>query len=324
MIGRRLPRCVDSRLLLLGLFIKNPFFTTPFWQQLLARPPYRDRTVRPIGSFRTLGDVCYQYQAGFHRAAELVELTGCPGVIRFVQTLIHSLPPAWLQATLHDSSPIRQQDDISVKVVDVYSRAITHDVSGLTSQTFLQIQTEYDLDDRVIYTTWERRLGQINWKKTFLYMYRNHMDKRVNDVQYKHIHGKIAPCLTLFRAGLQASCLCPRCHTEPEELLHIFIDCPLSKRMWTTATRHLALVTGRDPTFFIPHRFIVVGFADSPLPPPSIQAAEDIRMAFFPLSGRLAIRLSGTKFSSPLPPRAALYPAPYTHLGPPLSPGQTF
>ena len=281
----------------LGFIYQEPIFYNPFLTAA-PRPAALPRPHRPPywyfrslpGSFRTLGDVCYQYQAGFHRAAELVELTGCPGVTRFVQTLIHSLPPAWLQAILHDSSPIRQQDDISVKVVDVYSRAITRDVSGLTSsdfyslsppRTFLQIQTEHDLDDRVIYTTWERRLGQINWKKTFLYMYRNHMDKRVTDVQYKHIHGKIAPRLTLFRAGLQASCLCPRCHTEPEELLHIFLDCPLSKRMWTTATRHLALVTGRDPTFFLPHRFIVVGFADSPLPPPSIQAAEDIRMAFF-------------------------------------------
>ena len=208
---------------------------------------------------------------------------------RFVQTIIHSLPPDWLQAILHGSSPIRQKDDISLKLVDVYSRAITRDVSTLTSsefytvtppKTFLQIQMEYDLDDRVIYTTWDRRLAQIYWKKTFVHMVAVHIEKRVTDVQYKHIHGKIVPRLILFRAGLQASCLCPRCHTGPDELLHIFLDCPLSSRMWTTVTRHLALVTGRPPALFAPSKFIVAGFADAPLPPPCIQASEDIRLAY--------------------------------------------
>ena len=78
------------------------------------------------------------------------------------------------------------------------------------------------------FITWCRRLGQINWRKTFLFMYRYHMDKRITDIQYKNIHGKIALRLTLFRPGIQDSCLCPRCHTTPKELVHISLDCLLS------------------------------------------------------------------------------------------------
>ena len=43
------------------------------------------------------------------------------------------------------------------------------------------------------FITWGRRLVQINWRKTFLFMYRYHMDKSISDIQYKNIHGKIAP-----------------------------------------------------------------------------------------------------------------------------------
>ena len=48
------------------------------------------------------------------------------------------------------------------------------------------------------------------------------MDKRITDIQYKNMQGKIAPPLILFRSGIQDSCLCPHCHTTPEELIHNF------------------------------------------------------------------------------------------------------
>ena len=270
----------------------NPFVTSPTRTDAIPtplKPPYWYQRAN-ISDFRTIGDICYQYQAGFHRLPELVDLAGHPGVRAFLPRLLQGLPRAWHDAIFRPPTSLRRPDDISLTLKDVYSRAVQRDVSTLKSldfyllaphKTFLHIQTDCDLDDRMIYTRWDRLLGPTNWKKTFLHMYNNHIDKHVTDVQYKHIHGKIAPRLTLFRSRLQDSALCTRCRQTPEELRHIFLDCPHSRRIWEIVMYHLSLLTARPAATFDTIKFIVVGFADSPFPPPLIQAAEDLRLAFF-------------------------------------------
>ena len=122
-----------------------------------------------------------------------------------------------------------------------------------------------------IYTDWDRLLGPINWRYVFLYMYQNHIGKRITDVQYKHIHGKLAPHLTLYYSKIQGSSPCTRCREFPAEFRHIFLDCPLSQRMWKIVTYHLFIITSKPhptPTFFEAQIFIVVGFVDSSLPHP--------------------------------------------------------
>ena len=174
-----------------------------------------------VANFRTIGDICYQYQAGFHKIQELVELTSYPGAQKFVTALIQSLPP---KPSNNPPPP------------------------PPTKKTFFHIQNDDDLDDRVIYTHWDRLLGPINWRKVFLYKYQNHIDKRITDVQYKHIHGKLAPHLTLYYSKIQASALCTRCREFPEELRHFFLDCPRSQRKWKIVTYHLFIITSKPPS----------------------------------------------------------------------------
>ena len=38
------------------------------------------------------------------------------------------------------------------------------------------------------YTDWERKTGPVNWQKVFRFMYNNHTNKHITDVQYKLIH----------------------------------------------------------------------------------------------------------------------------------------
>ena len=204
-----------------GSILQNPFLTTTYQPDAL-RQPHR----KPHGYFRSLtkcfwilGDVCYQFHAGFHKPTEMIELIGYQGVTRFVQSLIDSLnppPPHWLQAILAGSSHMRQTDNISLRLMcTVAALCAPSPLSPLRTSTPLllrRLSSRYkwnmtSMSGRFI--TRCCRLGQINWRKTFLFMYRYHMDKRITDIQYKNIHGKIALRLTMFRPGIQDSCYVP-------------------------------------------------------------------------------------------------------------------
>ena len=78
-----------------GSTLHNPFLTATSQPDGLPQPH-----CTPHGYFRSLtecfwilGDVCYQFHTGFHKPAEMIELTSYQGVTRFVQSLIDSLTP---------------------------------------------------------------------------------------------------------------------------------------------------------------------------------------------------------------------------------------
>ena len=88
-----------------------------------------------------------------------MDLAGHPGVRAFLPRLLQGLPRAWHDAIFRPPTPLRRPDDIFLTLKDVYSRAVQRDVSTLKSldfyllsphKTFLHIQTDCDLDDRMI------------------------------------------------------------------------------------------------------------------------------------------------------------------------------
>ena len=98
-------------------------------------------------------------------------------------------------------------------------------------------------------------LVQINWRKTFLFMYRYHMDKRITDIQYKNINSP---------ASYPVSCRYTR-QLFMSPLPYYSRGTLLSCHMWATVTRHLALVASRRSSL-LPSEVIGLAFSLFGLP----------------------------------------------------------
>ena len=185
----------------------EPVFHNPLIPELVGSPPWPALITPPnwyrrynADDLRTIGDLCHQYRPGFHTPQELEELTGYPAIAHFVNRVTRSLPAPWYRAIMMDDPPSSPSNDIHLTLREAAHVLHPVSIASLTSRRFylltprhtvVTIQTEKDLDDKVFFTTWEREFGLINWAKVFALMYRNHVDKAVTDVQFKHIHGKI-------------------------------------------------------------------------------------------------------------------------------------
>ena len=180
-----------------------------------------------VANFRTIDDICYQYQAGFQIIPELVELTGYPGVQKFVTALIQSL-----QHPLPPPPPI-----------------------GIAC--FLHIQTDDDLDDRVIYTHWDRLLWVPSTGEKFSFIC----------IKTILISGLPTSSINIYMVNWLRTLLFTA-QKFPEELRHIFLGCPRSHRMWKIVTYHLSIITSKPPPPPLEvQKFIVMDFADPPPPP---------------------------------------------------------
>ena len=146
-----------------------------------------------------------------HKIPELVELTGYPGAQKFVTALIQSLSPNLYRMIFHPPPP---------------------------KKTFLHIQNDDDLDDR----------GSIPTGFSFPYIETILISRLPkSSINIYMVNCKLAPHLTLYYSKIQASALCTRCREFPEELRHIFLDCPRFQRMWKIVTYHLSIITSKPP-----------------------------------------------------------------------------
>ena len=270
----------------------NPFLATSSNPAVFPHPLIPPNWYRNALSdnLLTLGDICHQYRPGFHTPAELIELTGYPRIAHFINRLTLCMPVHWYRSIQYLDPPSVPSNDIHLLLTD--EAKVPHKVAigSLPSRqlyllhvkkSFSHIQTEKDLAGVHIYTNWERKFGRISWPRVFQFMYRTHTHKPTTDVQYKHIHGKLVPRVTLHKAKLQDDNLCTRCNQFPEDLNHIFLDCVHSRRLWSHVISILALLTALPRTRFISPKLIVIGFVDEALTPPHLQVAEDVRSAFF-------------------------------------------
>ncbi len=247
--------------------------------------PKIDRTALTV-----VGDICHQYKQGFHTHQELTELINYKNVPNFTDKIIKSIPLQWHRKILHEEPPKVKSNDLLIKLTDSNSKITIPKISTMTSKTFYnamprrtlqRIQQDNHTNNVYNYTHLEREFGSTDWKKLFTYMYKDHIDKKTTDIQYKAIHGKILDKVTLLHMKIQKDALCNRCNTEIEDVIHLFHTCTHSKEIWAIATYYINGILGTNLMTWTSYKWILLGFHHTTIHKELIQPIEDIRLAYF-------------------------------------------
>ena len=266
--------------------ILMPNHETP--TELIKRPSwYKDCN---IDQFKTIGDICHRYRKGFHTSIELQELINHKNIQTIINRIIISMPQQWTQQIKHTEPPIGPKQDSLVTLTD--EKGVKHNQlmscqTTKTLYTFLakknleKIHSEAIADNGPFYKSWERILGPINWEKTFTSMYKNHIDKKTTDIQYKTIHANIFTKYQLVISGYRVSARCDRCKTENEEYIeHIFLECTQTRQSWNLITTLINKLLGKQ-TKMKRKKWIITGFSSAHIPQKFKQTVEDFRTAYF-------------------------------------------
>ena len=242
-------------------------------------------------NLRTLGDICKTNTKGLHNTEELKEMIQHKNIQPFVDKLTTCIPHQWLHHITHTDPPTETFNDIIVILADEAGKKLLTHISKqnsrsfytlLSDKNFLEIQEDLSADRKHFYTNWTHTIGATKWEKTFHTMYKNHIDKKVTDVQYKLIHNNIMTRNQFFLAKLQNTAQCPRCKgtTLEEHPEHIFISCPKSKSMWKKLI-YIATKLFTPKIDLNNPKWIVAGFTEANIPFKYKQTLEDIRSAYF-------------------------------------------
>ena len=241
--------------------------------------------------FKTIWDICATpYRKGYHTSPELQELLNHRNIQKIINVIIRSLPTQWNNLIRNSDPPKTHKDDTLINVTNEKGKKQEVLMSTLNTKTIYTFLADKSIDslyhdaytnNTTHYRSWERILGKINWKSTFTSMYKNHIDRKSTDIQFKTIHANIQTKYIFFVSGYRNNPFCDRCYTVIEEYIeHIFLDCAKSKQTWTKIVA-LAKKLFQSPTIINDPKWIITGYSCAPVPYNFKQTLKDFRLAFF-------------------------------------------
>ena len=203
--------------------------------------------------------------------------------------LLKSIPETWKLILSHQSSDACPNFKLKVWTKDKNQSKSAVPVSTLSCKAFYDQLADYSFEkvsqERLKFKTpsyfeWQSKTGHCEWPKIFKFLYRNHLDKTIVDLQFRVLHSSVWTRERLFQAKVSPSPICLRCLQESETLEHLFVSCSETKTIWETAVKYMRAAC---PRLIFPNTFkaIIVGFSDIPELKHALYALEDIRLAFF-------------------------------------------
>ena len=107
------------------------------------------------------------------------------------------------------------------------------------------------------------------------------MDRKTTDLQYRTLHHGIATRYKLLCGRMQERSVCTRCDNGAEDLIHLFLDCPYSQRVWNYTKQLIQLVICQDISTLNDNVVILTGFTHLRLPIHIHTACEDLRTSYW-------------------------------------------
>ena len=150
----------------------------------------------------------------------------------------------------------------------------------LSSFSTLKAKKEQATFKTPFYDSWEKKTGQVNWHKVFLFLNNNKIHRKSVEIQYRLIHYGIVSRIALYNKKVSPSQICTRCLQKNEDIEHIFIFCNKTDEIWQTALKYMRAIV---PQLIISNIFktIIIGFSDDESHKKFLLPLEDIRLAFF-------------------------------------------
>ena len=81
-------------------------------------------------------------------------------------------------------------------------------------------------------TYFEKRYGNLPWKDIFVLPRLAAHDTKMRNFQYKILNNVLYLNKKLFQFGLVDSSLCPFCKRNEETIVHLFLECEITKTLW--------------------------------------------------------------------------------------------
>ena len=146
--------------------------------------------------------------------------------------ILHALPTDWKNVIRIDGGNSRILCDFSPHIL---VKAKIFPMSKLTSKTFYNILLDNITKPPTSQKSFHTLLGVDNlpWKEIYTLPRKISIDSYSRIFQFKCQHNILFLNNALFRMGLTDTPLCSYCQEVNESLHHLFLDCVISKKLWS-------------------------------------------------------------------------------------------
>ena len=174
--------------------------------------------------------------------------------------LIDAIPKPWVRIIKNDKGDSRKFIDRSPHLL---SKARIIPLKKLNSKEFynINIQSKFATpsSQKSIATLLSDNV--LPWKEIYLLAFSTSIDSFSRIFQYKILNNILFLNNTLYKMGKVSSPLCSYCNVEKETISHLFLECKITKRVWSQLQNYFA------SNLDIPNlnlQSAVVGYLDHP------------------------------------------------------------
>ena len=145
-------------------------------------------------------------------------------------SLIDSIPLVMKQKIKQDNSPSRKST-LFEKVLQ----------SKNPTRIFSSNRPKTRSIEEIMNSKWEKHVDimDVNWKNILKLTFETTIDNTLRNFQYKYLNCIIPTNKELYRYKLTNSTLCDFCSMAPDNIKHLFWECPFSQQIWQSLQNYI-------------------------------------------------------------------------------------